>query len=675
MLDDDQSRVVDHEDGPAAVLAGAGSGKTRCTTERAVRRLRESGVDGEAMVLLTFTNKAAGEMRERIRERLPEGLALPWIGTFHSYGNALLRRWGHHIRVPGNATLMDADDARRMLDALLAGPFSERQRRQEALQAVEAINARGLDVTEEADLEGIVTACGEYGFGPVASARMLERLRRFEREKRDAAVIDFADLIALPARLLRRHPEVRELVAGTLRDVTVDEAQDTDAAQFRLLELLAPPSRTVLLVGDDDQAIYEWRHARPENLRTFIEAWSASVYRLERNYRSTPAIVGGGASLVRHNTARLDKSPYAVRAAPEGDGVHLVHYDAAEAMAEGVAERLERAIRGGAAADHLAVLYRKNRMARFLETALLRRAVPYRVKAGTDLLGYADVRMMLAAGRLAANRRDIRALSRLAELVPGLGVRGVSRLLSGGGDPFAAAGALSPRASEGLDALRRALDDLHARGPGGLFEWCRQTPMINDWLLRRARRGGRGEGGEGDPERALRPILGRLRAIQGAVRRRLDALPAGADRAAQWASALEVVSAGTDEAEEGGRVTLCTVHAAKGLEWPEVHLFGFSEGLMPMEREGVVENLPEERRLGYVAITRAQDRLILHHADRVDMGGGEGPRRLAVSRFLEEVRAGQPVTLVDRRRGAAGGGEADAGQARDWLAEMRRALG
>ncbi|WP_440995836.1 ATP-dependent helicase [Arhodomonas sp. SL1] len=674
MLDDDQKRVVAHEDGPAAVLAGAGSGKTRCTTERAVRRLTEAGVDGASMVLLTFTNKAAGEMRERIRAGLPAGLELPWIGTFHSFGNQLLRRWGRHIGVPANATLMDADDARRMLDALLAGPFSDRERRLQALEAVDAINARGLDVTEEADLGTLVDTAGEYGFGPVASARLLERLRRFEREKREAAVIDFADLIILPARLLRRYPELQGHLAGEIRDLTVDEAQDTDAAQFRLLERVAPANRTVMLVGDDDQAIYEWRHARPENLRTFIEGWSAAVYRLERNYRSTPAIVGGGVALVRHNSARLDKEPYAVRPGPSDDRVALHHYDTVPDMAEGVAARLAVAIAEGVRPDDLAVLYRKNRMGREMEAALLQQAVPYRIKAGTDLLAHADVRMMLAAGRLAANRRDIRALSRLAELVPGLGARGVSRLLGSGGDPLEAGGALSPRAAEGVEVLRRAIDDLAARGPEALFDWCRTTPLIHDWLHRRARRGTRQD--NTDVERALRPVHARLRAVQSAMRRRLDSLPEEADALRRWASALEVVSGGSDDADAGeGKVTLCTVHAAKGLEWSEVHLFGFSEGLMPMERDGAVDNLAEERRLGYVAITRARDRLVLHHADRMPARAGQPARRLVMSRFLAEVESGQPVSVVDRRQGAVAVEPDNSGGPRDWLAEMRRALG
>src|SRR5690625_559200 len=425
MLDPDQATVVAHETGPAVVLAGAGAGKTRCTTERAARRLTESGVASEGLILLTFTNKAAAEMRERLRQRLPESVKLPWIGTFHSFGNRLLRIHGKRIGVPPNATLMDADDANRMLDTFLAVPLPDRSRRIDAIRLYDAVCANGLDVAEEADLPALEELCGAHGFSGHARRGFIEALGRFEAEKRRAAVLDFSDLILLPQRLLKRNPELQERLRSGLRDVTVDEAQDTDGAQFRLLQLITPPANTVLLVGDDDHAIYEWRHARPENMREFIERYDAVVYRLERNYRSTPAIVSGGAALVRHNENRLEKNPYAVRQAPPTDTVRLVEYDDGDSMADGVAERIAAAIASGVSPADIAILYRKNRLSRTVETSLLRQGIPYRIKSGTDLLSYAEVRMMLAAGRLAANRRDVRALARLADLVPGRGAKGV----------------------------------------------------------------------------------------------------------------------------------------------------------------------------------------------------------------------------------------------------------
>lgn len=678
MLDPDQAKVVAHETGPAAVLAGAGSGKTRCTTERAARRLTASGVASEGLILLTFTNKAAAEMRERLRKRLPDSVKLPWIGTFHSFGNRLLRLHGKRIGVPANATLMDADDAGRMLDTFLAVPLPDRSRRIDAIRLYDAVCAHGLDVADEADLPALETLCGENGFSGHARRGFIEALRRFEAEKRRAAVLDFADLILLPQRLLKRYPELQEKLRHTLKDVTVDEAQDTDGAQFRLLQLITPLDNTVLLVGDDDQAIYEWRHARPENMRDFIDRYDATVYRLERNYRSTPAIVSGGAALVRHNENRLEKNPYAVRQAPPADTVRLVEYDDGDEMADGVAERIAAAIASGASPADIAVLYRKNRLSRVVETALLRQGVPYRIKSGTDLLSYAEVRMMLAAGRLAANRRDVRALARLADLVPGLGAKGVGHMVAAGDSPLLQTGRLSAKAAQGVRELAAALEVLYRRGPTELLAWCEDSPLFRAWLNRRTATALQSAGRATDPQEIqqfLRPAKARMGAVQTAMRKRLESLPGGSlDE--RWAIALEVVATGTDEAEsDTAKVTLCTIHASKGLEWPTVHLFGFSEGLMPMARDGVVDNLPEERRLAYVALTRAQNNIVLHHADRLDLGTGSGAERFTTSRFLQEIALGHAVEAIDRRNGAVPPPDSDGkATARDWIAQMRKAI-
>ncbi|ABI57039.1 ATP-dependent helicase [Alkalilimnicola ehrlichii MLHE-1] len=680
MLDQDQARVVAHEDGPAAVLAGAGSGKTRCTTERAARRLTERGLPGSAMVLLTFTNKAAGEMRERLAARLPKGVDLPWIGTFHSFGSRLLREHGQRIGVPGNATLMDAEDSRRMLDALLAGPFPDRTRRQRAMEAQDALAAAGLDPTEPDHLAPMRDALEAMGFGPGATARLVQRLRRYDAEKRRAAIMDFADLILLPSRLLRQAPDLRARLREQLRDITVDEAQDTDGAQFHLLSLLIPENRTVVLVGDDDQAIYEWRHARPANLRRFIEEQQARVYRLERNYRSTPPIVDGAVSLVRHNRQRLEKRPWAVRGPEQAAPVTLVRHTRAEEMAEAVVQDIRSRLRAGLSADEVAVLYRKNRLARPLEGALLRHGIPYRVKAGMDLLGHADVRMMLAAGRLAANRRDVRALSRLADLIPGLGARGVSRLISSAGDPLTAAGQLPPQAAQAVERLRQALDNLFRLGPQALSQWCLQTPVFAEWLNHRARAALKRDGSRAAPEaldRALKPARARLGAVQRAINRRLAALDRESAPAQRWTNALEIAASASDDSSgEDACVTLCSVHGAKGLEWPEVHVFGFTEGLMPLARDGRVDNLEEERRLAYVAITRGQDRVVLHHADRIDRGDGQGVGAAALSPFLEELQTGPEVAVIDNRAAVREASEVLGGEPptspEDWLAAMRR---
>jgi superfamily I DNA/RNA helicase len=676
MLDPDQANVVAHENGPAAILAGAGSGKTRCTTERAARRLTAAGIPSEGLILLTFTNKAASEMRERLRARLPQGVPLPWIGTFHSFGNRILRSHGEHIGVPRNATLMDAEDADRMLDAFLATAFPDKGRRIDAIGLHATLNAHGLDPTLESDLPEIERLCQENTFAGHTRRALMEALRRYEMEKRRAAVLDFSDLILLPIRLLRTNPALRERLRRRLKDVTVDEAQDTDGAQFRLLKLITPEDNTVLLVGDDDQAIYEWRHARPDNMRDFIEEYGATIYRLERNYRSTPAIVTCGAALVRHNENRLEKNPYAVRTAPQSDRVRLVEYNDSDSMAEGIADRIASAIATGRSPASIAVLYRKNRLSRLVEIALLRRAIPYRIKAGTDLLSYADVRMLLAAGRLATNRRDVRALARLADLVPGLGAKGVGQMIAAGDDPLLQTGRLASKAAQGVRQLAESLDRLRQEGPDKLLDWCQTMPLFRTWMHERAKNHLKSSGRTLCPDEiklALRPALGRMGAVQKAMSKRLESLGNNASADERWATALEVIAAGTDEAESNdAKVTLCTVHASKGLEWSMVHLFGFSDGLMPMQREEAVENLAEERRLAYVALTRAQNEIMLHHADRIDLGTGNGMEKMPVSRFLEEIRRGHEVEIINRRSDRGPGDSPDAKQtAREWIAHLR----
>ncbi len=658
-LDPDQQQVVAHRDGPAAVLAGAGSGKTRCTTERALRRLRSDGLPPASMLLLTFTNRAAGEMRERLQQSLPADHELPFIGTFHAYGRQLLRDHGERIGIPRKATQMDGDDSRRMLDTLLAGVIGDRLRRQAAVGVHEACTANGLDITADDDLAAIHAALSAAGFGPVASARCLQRLRRFEAQKRESRLLDYNDLILLPSRLLRANPDLADELRQAYRDITVDEAQDTDGAQFRLLKLIAPPCGSVVLVGDDDQAIYEWRHARPDNLRDFITQYRARVYRLERNYRSRPGIVEGAGRLVAHNENRLDKTPRAVRAGADGASAMELHlHPDMDHLAVRLADDIRRRIDHGTPASDIAILYRKKRMARTLETALLEQGIPFTVRGSMDLLAYADVRMMLAAARLALNPRDSGALIRLADLLPGLGARGVGRLMTQtGATPLQAAAQMKPGIAEAAEQLDAALTRLRRTGPESLARWCRETPLFRRWLQRR--RGGPSL----DPERQQFP---RLDTLQRIIDRRAGS--AGDDPAARWQRALESVIAGqTDDTRSA--VVLSTIHAAKGLEWPEVHVAGFSEGLMPLEREGRIGNAAEERRLAYVAITRARERLMLHHADLLTLDGV--PQTRPPSPYGGEIGAG--LTRRDHR--VALPDEAAAPQTgNDWLAAMRRQL-
>lgn len=657
-VDRDQEKVVAHETGPAVVLAGAGSGKTRCTTERAARRIRE-GVDPKRLVMLTFTNKAAREMRERLTRLVPQGTRKPWIGTFHAYGSFLLRTYGGRIGISRRACLIDADDADRMLKSILSDDFRDTELKA-AMKYHEAVVSSGLEWRDQASLPRLHRLAEACGLDGRSMKRAFAGFEKFEEAKRRANLVDFGDLLVLPARLLERDAELAASVRNALDDLTVDEAQDTNAAQFRLLDLLMPGDRTVILVGDDDQAIYEWRHARPQNMMDFIEHHGATVYRLERNYRSRAPIVERATMLVENNEDRLEKNPYATRRDGADRLPSLSLHERGEEMARAIAIGAADAIARGKPAGEVAVIYRINRLADMLQEALLKDGIPFQIKGGTNILERAEVRMMLALGRYALNRSDRLALDRIAEMVPGLGTRGASRIAHG----EAPSSVLKKGASRAFGAMESELDALYEAGPESLAVSVLEMDLFWQWLrgrqrasLKRMLEKGKtppGLGIRGEiPEAALderieQMVIPRLEAVQRIITARMRFDGAGDLKLPrQWVHALEVVMSGDDDEEMArDKVLLSTIHGVKGLEFSEVHVAGFSEGIMPLAHEGEVQNLPEERRVLYVAMTRAKDVLHLHHAQRLPIGGNALMRDLSLSRFAGEI--GRVIILGNR---------------------------
>lgn len=251
-------------------------------------------------------------------------------------------------------------------------------------------------------------------------------------------------------------------------------------------------------------------------------------------------------------------------------------------------------------------------------------------------------------------------------------------MIAAGDDPLLQTGRLSAKAAKGVQELAAALDALYKAGPDELLRWCETTPLFRSWLLARAKNALKANNRPVDQvelKQAMKPALGRMSAVQRAMSKRLETAPRNATPEERWCTALEVIAGGTDEAEgDQPKITLCSIHASKGLEWPIVHLFGFSDGLVPMAREKEVENLPEERRLAYVALTRAQNQITLHHADAIDLGTGSGPQPMPVSRFLAEITSGHEVEIIDRRGPTPASNKQAQQNARDWLAKMRQAV-
>ena len=653
-LDPDQERVANHGNGNALVLAGAGSGKTACVTERAARRLI-SGVHPSRLLLLTFTNKACKEMSERLEKRLrEEGFlgGMPLVNTFHSFGHRLLRKNAAACYRRPNPSLLDADDSEKMLLTLMQDHAMSRGGLDLALAAYDKIRNDGLDPTVESEKAALLRLLTlREHILPEEAPKLLEVAAAYELRKREQNLIDFDDLICLPIRALRENPDLRTRVNTQLLDITVDESQDNNLAQYKLLRLLAGP--TVVMVGDDDQSIHRWRGAHPDGLGQFQKEFEATIYRLERNYRSVPVIVNSATSLIRCNTERMEKNPYPVRQEDRGPIPHHNHFTS-DAMAEQIASSIRKTMAAGIPADRIAILYRTNSMARVLEPSLLKYGIPYRIKAGMEMMQFAEIKMMMAAARLAVNPHDLQALHRLSDLVPGLGEKSIARMAESPNEKGILENwPLAPKKhQETLQKLQASLADLYRQGPDKLIAWAVGPGGFKAWMTKEAERAAKTR--HKDPEsanfkEAVNEILGkrvaRMKLIQDTVKMRLEGLPEDAEHDDLWAEAMDLFLRPPDEDPGKPAVILSTVHGSKGLQWHTVHVAGFSEGLMPFQREGKIFNMTEERCLAYVAMTRAEVDLHLHHPRIMDFKMGGDVKELSMSRFVQDIREKQPEAI------------------------------
>lgn len=642
-LDMEQQKIVGHKDGHALVLAGAGSGKTACVTHRAASRI-VAGLSPERLLLLTFTNKAAREMRERLTSLLGAQTPLPTVSTFHAFGHRLLRRYPQCCHRRSNPSMIDPDDAEKILQAIMMDQGIPKPFYKLALQTFDMVRNDGLHPMLASEKDAIMRWFEDTGaFSYEECDRMLEVGREYERRKQAQNLVDFDDLINLPVLALREHPDLRARLNGFLLDITVDEAQDNNKAQYKLLKLLA--GKTVVMVGDDDQSIHRWRGAHPEGLEQFQREFSPDVYRLERNYRSLPVIVNAATRMIRKNTDRLEKNPFATREDNAQPIPYLIHGNG-DRMAERIAQDILLRLESGLKASQIAILYRTNAMAKILEPALLRHGIPYRVKAGTDLMSYAEIKMLMAGARLAVNPHDAQAFSRLAQLLPGFGSKSVEKMMVQAGDQAVldSIDAAPSKHRETLAVLRSSLISLYQQGPEKLIAWAIGPGGFKPWMTKEAERAVKtkdrsltGFQLQEAANEALSRRICRLKLIQETIQARLSGLPEQTPVEDRWAEALEMLIQPPDEDPEQGAVILSTVHGSKGLQWDTVHIAGFSEGLMPFAKDGVVQNMTEERCLAYVGWTRAENRLFLHHPAVLDLKMGSGPKEFGISRFVGEA--------------------------------------
>lgn len=625
--------------GRALVLAGAGSGKTRVLTHRAAWLVRVEGATPFNLLAVTFTNKAAAEMRGRIEHLLDLPGSGMWVGTFHGLSHRLLRMHWQEAGLPQSFQILDSEDQRRMVKRVMRD-LEVDENRWPVRQLQGFINARKDAGERPADLD-----ISDPYMGPMAQV-----YSAYESACQVAGVVDFAELMLRTVETLQTHLDLLGHYRRRFRHVLVDEFQDTNGIQYQWLKLLAGPESDVFIVGDDDQSIYGWRGARVENLQRFREDYAnTQVFRLEQNYRSTANILEAANALIDRNSDRLGKNLWTEGA--EGDLISVYAAFNEQDEARFVIERLLRMTEDqGLARSDFAILYRSNAQSRTFEEALLARRVPYRVYGGLRFFERAEIKDALAYLRLIANRDDSAALERIINTpTRGIGNRTIEALRltarAEGISLWAAAqqlaqqsGVLPARAANALRGFIELVDQLAAETDTS------PLPVQLEVMLQKS--GLRGHVAKDQSERAqdrlenLDELITAARSFEqdATIEEGMTVLTAFLSHAA-----LEAGEGQAGEWEDC--VQLMTLHSAKGLEFPVVFIVGLEEGLFP-HRMSTEEpgRLEEERRLAYVGITRARQQLFLTHAERRRLHGRDD---LGIpSRFIREL----PPALIEEVR-------------------------
>ena len=629
-LNDAQREAVTAPAGHLLVLAGAGSGKTRVLVHRIAWLLATREATPFGILAVTFTNKAASEMRTRIESMLARPVGGMWVGTFHGLAHRLLRAHWRDAGLREDFQILDSDDQLRCIRRVLRDLDLDEQR-WPPRQAQGFINARKDEGLRAEHLEE-------------QSDRLMERMRSiysaYQEMCERTGVVDFAELLLRCHELIRDRDDVLAHYRERFRHILVDEFQDTNTIQYAWLRLLAGSEGSLCCVGDDDQSVYGWRGARIENIQQFPRDFAdVATVRLERNYRSSGNILAAANALIANNRGRMGKNLWT----EDGDGEPIDVYSGFNDIDEArfIVSRIRQWVDSGGRRDEVAILYRVSAQSRVLEEALLSHSVAYRVFGGLRFYERAEIKSALAYCRLVANRDDDAAFERVVNLPPrGIGARTVDILRteakSRSQSLWAAAlrvideRTAGARACGALRSFVELIDDLAsgvhdialreqieaAVERSGLLDYYRQakidraqTRIENLQELVIAAGQFAFDGNDGDPQNPLTAFLSR--------------------------AALE---AGEEQAAEGeDLVSLMTLHSAKGLEFPFVFVCGMEEGLFPHSRSSDdPEKLEEERRLCYVGMTRAKRKLCMSHAESRRLYGGTD-RYSTPSRFLREL--------------------------------------
>ena len=611
--------------------------KTRVLVHRIAWLVSQEGLSPWSIMAVTFTNKAAAEMRERIESLLDMPAANMWTGTFHSLSHRLLRMHWQEAGLPEHFLIIDSDDQLRLIKRIIA--------------------SLSLDENQwpPRQVQGFINKKKDEGVRPehdVACNPTMHRIyTAYEQQCRQQGLVDFAELLLRANELLRDNAALRARYRQRFRYLLVDEFQDTNAVQYAWLMNLMGTEGHLMAVGDDDQSIYGWRGAKVENIHRFSNDFrDVTTVRLEQNYRSTGVILRAANALIANNTGRLGKSLWTAGA--EGSPICLYAGFNEVDEAQFIAETVQRRCRQGVPFRHCAVLYRSNAQSRVLEEAMLRAGIPYRIYGGQRFFDRAEIRNAMAWLRLASNANDDTALERIINVPPrGLGektVQGIRDIARGAGlsmwqaiHKMLADNIPGPRVARILAAFVAQIESLVVSPDlslGDLAELCIQSSGLRDFYRK-------------EPGEKARTRLENLDELVSACR---DFESAGSGAAADGSNASALGTFLTHAALEAGEaasgpevdsVQMMTLHSAKGLEFPVVFMAGMEDGLFPHRMAmDSPEGLSEERRLCYVGITRACQQLYMTYAENRRLHGRDV--RMRPSRFLKEV----PRDLLEETR-------------------------
>jgi DNA helicase-2/ATP-dependent DNA helicase PcrA len=661
-LNEEQRAAVTATQGATLVLAGAGSGKTRVLVHRVAWAINALGASPHNILAVTFTNKAAAEMRHRIEALLGVPGGAMWVGTFHGIAHRLLRLHHALAGLPPGFQILDSEDQQRLIKKTI---------RAQELDETRYVPRDVQYYINKLKDEGIRPGQVKAGNDPMQ--QMLAKLYAdYEATCRRSGVVDFAELLLRAYELLRDNTSLMAHYRARFTHVLVDEFQDTNAIQYAWTRLIAGPEGSPFVVGDDDQSIYRWRGARVENLKQFTRDYpGAQLFRLEQNYRSTGNILGAANALISHNTGRLGKNLWT--SGGKGESIRLYAAFNERDEADFVVQRVIEWSRNGGARRDVAVLYRSNAQSRAFEEAFLTARIPYRVYGGLRFYERAEIKDALSYLRLLANRDDDPSFERVVNLpTRGIGAKSLEGLRAaartGGTSMWRAAAAMAPPspAIMGFLALIERLDQDTRDLP--LHEQIDHV-IQNTGLIEHFRKD--------KQDRGEARIENLEELVSAASVFNADAIsPGGEDEklpplAAFLAhAALESGEGQADEWEDC--VQMMTLHTAKGLEFPVVFLSGLEDGLFPHQRSiDDLDGLEEERRLCYVGITRAMKQLYVTYAEQRRLHGMDSFG--TPSRFIAEL----PEDLVEEvrprinvSRGLGGGTRVAAGaRFRDPVAE------